>query len=177
MFTKILFGILALAVAILIVAAFQPSTFKVTRSITVNAPAAVLYGLVGDFRAWPNWSPWENKDPAMKRTISGSPAGVGASYAWEGNGDVGSGRMTITECRPNQQILIKLEFIKPMHGECPTEFVFQDQNGQTKVTWTMSGINNYLAKVMCLFMNMDKMVGGDFETGLANLKRVAEKSK
>ena len=177
MFTKILLVVAAVVVAILIVAAFQPSAFKVTRSITIAAPAAVPYGIVGDFHAWPTWSPWENKDPAMKRTISGNAAGVGASYAWEGNGEVGSGCMTITECRSNQQILIKLEFFKPMPGVCPTEFVFQNQNGQTKVTWTMSGPNNYLAKVMCLFMNMDKVIGGDFESGLANLKRVAEKAK
>ena len=110
----------------------------------------------------------------MKRSFEGPSAGPGAVYAWEGNRDVGAGRMTLIESRPGERILIKLEFFKPMSGLCPTEFTFKTEGDRTAVTWTMSGQNNFLSKVMCLFMNMDKMVGGQFETGLAQLKALSE---
>ncbi len=174
MIKKILIAFAALIAVVLIAAAFQPSEFRVTRSATLNAPAAAVFAEVNDFHRWLAWSPWEKLDPAMKRTFDGPAAGVGAGYAWEGNSDVGSGRMTITESRPGELIRIKLEFIKPMPGMCPTEFTFRPEGGATTVTWTMSGTNNYLAKIFCLFMNMDKMIGGSFEQGLASLKTLTE---
>lgn len=175
MIKKILLVLAALIAIVLVIAAFQPSEFRVTRSATIAAPAAVVFPHVNDFHQWAGWSPWEKLDPAMKRTFSGPPAGVGTSYAWEGNSNVGSGQMTITESRSPEKLLIKLEFFKPMPGECPTEFNFTPSApNQTTVTWTMSGKNNYLSKIVCLFMNMDKMIGGDFEKGLAALKNLSE---
>lgn len=174
MLKKILLILVALVAIVLVIAAFQPSEFRVTRSAIIAAPAATVFAEVNDFHRWQGWSPWEKLDPAMKRTFDGAAAGLGAGYAWEGNSEVGSGRMTITESRPAERILIKLEFLKPMPGICPTEFTFRPEGGATKVTWTMSGTNNYLGKIFCLFMNMDKMVGGQFEQGLANLKALTE---
>ena len=177
MIKKILLGIVAVIAAILIVAAFQPSEFRVTRSATLAAPPAAVYAEVNDFHRWASWSPWEKLDPNMKRTFEGPASGVGSSYAWEGNGDVGAGKMTITESKPAESVLIKLEFFKPMPGLCPTEFSFRPDGAGTKVTWTMSGTNDYLAKIFCLFMNMDKMVGGDFEKGLASLSQITAAKK
>jgi hypothetical protein len=113
-------------------------------------------------------------DPELERTYSGEPEGVGAVYSWTGNSDVGEGSMTITESRPAELIRLKLEFIKPMAGTSDTEFNFKPEGGGTHVTWTMSGKNGFIAKAFCLFMNMDKMVGGQFEEGLASMKQVAE---
>jgi hypothetical protein len=177
MIKKILIILAAIIAIVLVVAAFQPSEFRVTRAATIAAPAAVIFPEINDFHRWAAWSPWEKLDPAMKRTFEGAAAGVGAVYAWDGNSAVGSGRMTITESRPAELINIKLEFFKPMPGVCPTEFTFRPEGGATSVTWTMSGTNNYLSKIVCLFMNMDKMIGGDFEKGLAELKRIAEAKK
>jgi hypothetical protein len=174
MLIKILLILAAIIAIILVIAAFQPSGFRVVRSVTINAPATVIHAEVNDFRRWPGWSPWEKLDPAMKRTFDGPASGVGAGYAWEGNKEVGSGRMTITESRPGELILIKLEFFKPMPGICPTEFNFRSEGGATTVTWTMSGTNSYVAKIVCLFMNMDRMIGGQFEKGLADLKILSE---
>jgi hypothetical protein len=174
---KILLTLAAIIAIVLVLSAFQPSEFRVTRSATIAAPAAVIFPEINDFHRWSAWSPWEKLDPAMKRTFEGPAAGVGAGYGWEGNSDVGSGRMTITESRPAELINIRLEFFKPMPGVCPTEFTFRPEGGATTVTWTMSGTNNYLSKIVCLFMNMDKMIGGDFEKGLAGLKRIAEAKK
>jgi hypothetical protein len=177
MIKKILLTLVAIVAIILVVAAFQPAQFRVTRSATIAAPAAVIFPEVNDFHRWPAWSPWEKLDPTMKRTLEGPASGVGAIYSWEGNSEVGSGKMTITESRPAEVIRIKLEFFKPMPGLCPTEFTFKPEGAGTNVTWTMSGDKNYISKVVCLFMSMDKMVGGDFEKGLANLKQVAEARK
>lgn len=177
MIKKILLTLAAIIAIVLVVAAFQPSEFRVTRSATIAAPAAAIFPEINDFHRWTAWSPWEKLDPAMKRTFDGAATGVGAGYAWEGNSDVGSGRMTVTESRPAELIKIRLEFFQPMPGVCPTEFTFRSEGGATTVTWTMSGTNNYLSKIVCLFMNMDQMIGGDFEKGLAELKRIAEAKK
>jgi hypothetical protein len=177
MIKKILLTLVAIIAIILVIAAFQPAQFRVTRSATIAAPAAVIFPEVNDFHRWPDWSPWEKLDPTMKRTLEGPAAGVGAVYAWEGNSDVGSGKMTITESKPAEVIRIKLEFFKPMPGLCPTEFTFKPEGAGTNVTWTMTGDKNYISKVVCLFMSMDKMVGGDFEKGLASLKQVSEAKK
>jgi hypothetical protein len=120
------------------------------------------------------WNPWEKIDPNMKLTYEGPPAGVGASYAWVGNKDVGEGRMTITAARPHESVQFKLEFFKPMTGTSDAEFTFKPQGSQTEVTWSMTGKNNFIAKAFCLFVNMDRMIGGNFEKGLAELKTIAE---
>ena len=177
MLKKILLTLVAIIAIILIAGAFQAPSYQVTRSATIAAPAAAIFPEVNDFHRWAAWSPWEKMDPAMKRTFEGPPAGVGASYGWEGNSEVGSGKMTIAESKPAELIRIKLEFFKPMEGVCPTEFSFRPEGAGTRVTWTMSGTKNYVSKVACMFMNMDKMVGGDFEKGLASLKQLAEAKK
>ena len=177
MIKKILLVLVAIIAIILVAGAFQPAHYSVTRTATITAPAAAIFPEVNDFHRWADWSPWEKLDPTMKRTFEGPAAGVGASYAWEGNSQVGAGKMTITESKPAELIRIKLEFLKPMPGDCPTEFTFQPEGNGTRVTWTMSGEKNYISKVVCMFMNMDKMVGGDFEKGLAQMKQVAEAKK
>ena len=173
---KIIGIVLVLAVAgFLIYAAMQPEDFRIQRSTTVNAPPERIYPLITDFRGWGAWSPWEKKDPAMKRTFSGAASGVGAVYAWEGNKDVGTGKMTIIEATAPGKVVIKLEFLKPLEGTSTAEFTLQPQGNSTTIDWAMHGKNNFLAKVMCVFMDMEKMVGPDFEAGLASLKAVAEK--
>ena len=159
-----------------VVVAMQPSHYQVQRSATINAPAAVVFNQVNDFHKWDAWSPWAKLDPNMKTTHEGSPAGTGAVYSWTGNSDVGEGKMTITDSKPGELIKIKLEFIKPFAATSDTVFNFKPQGNQTAVTWTMDGENNFVGKAMCLFMNMDKMVGGDFEKGLAQMKTIAEKA-
>lgn len=176
MLKKILIGLAVVIAAILVIAAFQPSTYRVERSITIAAPPAVPFASVNELAKWRPWSPWEKMDPAMKRTFSGPAAGVGAVYAWEGNSEVGSGRMTVLESRPAELIRIKLEFFQPMEGVSEAVFAFKPEAGRTAVTWSMTGANNYVGKLFCLFMNMDKMIGGDFEKGLASLKALSESS-
>lgn len=163
-----------LVVVFLVVALLQPSTYRVVRTATIAAPAAVVFAQVNDFHAWSAWSPWEHLDPAMKKTFGGAPAGAGATYAWAGNSKAGEGTMAITESRPNERIKIDLEFIKPFAAQNGTEFAFSEDHGQTGVSWSMTGSKNLVMKAMGLFMSMDKMIGGDFERGLANLKAVAE---
>ena len=174
MIRKILAGLGLLILLVLIVAAFQPDDLRVERQATIAAPAAVVFAKVNDFTQWPSWSPWEKLDPNMKRTLSGPTSGKGAIYAWTGNSDVGEGRMTITDSRPGELVRIHLEFIKPFAATNTTDFAFKPEGGQTAVTWTMTGKNNYMSKLFGLFMNMDKMIGGDFERGLAQLKAVSE---
>lgn len=174
MFKKVLIGLGVLIAVFLAVVASRPAEFRVERSAVVSAPAAAVFAQVNDFHNWPNWSPWEKLDPAMTRSHSGAPAGAGAIYAWSGNKDVGEGRMTIGESRPNELIRITLEFFKPWKATNTTLFAFAPQGEQTAVTWTMTGRHNFVSKAFCLFMDMDKMVGGDFEKGLAGIKAVAE---
>lgn len=174
-FKIILIGLAVVVALFLIVVAMQPSTYKVARSATIGAPPSVVFAQVNDFHKWAAWNPWDKVDPAMKKSYEGSPAGVGAVYAWVGNGDVGEGKMTITESRPGELVRINMEFFKPMAGTSTTEFTFAPQgDGGTLVTWSMSGENNFVGKAMCLFMNMDTMVGGQFEKGLADMKVAAE---
>lgn len=164
----------SLAALLALVIASRPSEFRVTRSAAIAAPPSAVFGQVNDLHCWEAWSPWAKLDPAMKQTYDGPAAGVGAVYAWAGNRNVGEGRMRITESLPSELIRFKLEFLKPFKGDCDTLFTFQPQDGGMQVTWTMSGRNHFLAKAMGLFMDCDKMVGGQFETGLANLKSLAE---
>jgi hypothetical protein len=172
---KILGIIIAIAViALLVVAAMQPDTFRIERSIAIKAPPEKIQPLISDFKAWAAWSPWEKKDPAMKRSYGGPERGKGATYAWEGNKDVGSGKMEILEAEP-LKVAIRLLFLKPFESTNTAEFTLTPQGDTTTVKWAMFGSANYLQKVMCVFFSMDKLVGPDFEAGLAALKSTAEK--
>ena len=171
----ILLGLGGVIVVFLIVVAMQPSDFKIERSATMRAPAPAAFAQVNDLQNWRAWSPWEKVDPALKRQYEGPKAGAGAVYAWQGNKDVGEGRMTITESRPAELVRIKLEFFKPFAATNQTDFVFKPSGDSTTVTWTMTGQNNLLSKAICLFVDMDKMVGGMFDQGLNQMKSVVER--
>ena len=168
-------AIAAVIVVFLIVVALQPTDFKVERSATMRAPAPAVFAQVNDFQSWQAWSPWEKVDPALKRQYEGPKAGTGAVYAWQGNKDVGEGRMTITESKPAELVRIRLEFFKPMTAVNDTVFRFQPSGDSTAVTWTMTGRNNFVAKAICLFVDMDKMVGGMFDQGLTQMKTIVER--
>lgn len=177
MLKKILFALAIILIVLAIVAALQPADFRISRSATISALPAVVFAQVNDLHQWEAWSPWAKLDPALKRTYDGPPAGVGAVYRWVGNSKVGEGQMTITESRPNDLVGMKLEFIRPFACTNATEFTFKPDGEKTVVTWNMTGRNNFMAKAAGLFMNMDKMVGGDFEKGLANLEQVSTAAK
>jgi len=163
-----------IVVVLVIVVAMQPSDLSVARTLTMSASPAEAFAQVNDFRKWQAWSPYDKRDPTMQRTYEGPPAGVGASYAWNGNGEVGEGRSTIVEVRENELIQIKLEFKRPFAGINTAEFTFEPQGGQTAVTWSLIGKKNFMSKAVGLVMNMDNMIGGDFEQGLANIKAIVE---
>lgn len=163
--------------AFLAFVSMQPADFRITRARTLAAPPDVVYAYVNDFHNWPQWSPWEKLDPTMTREIAGAPAGTGATYYWKGNSEVGEGRMTITDTVPAKSVTIRLEFLKPFEATNTTVFEFAPSGTGTNVTWTMSGHNNFVSKVFCVFMNMDKMVGGDFERGLSNLDQATAAKK
>jgi len=170
MLRKIGIIVAVLLVLLIGVIATRPAGFTVTRSKTIAAPPEAVYAQISDFHRWRHWSPWEERDPAMKREFSGATAGEGAVYSWVGNKDVGEGRMTITDARPSDQVVIRLEFREPFAVTNTTGFVLTPSGqGGTNVTWSMSGENNFMMKGMSLFMNMDRMVGNDFDTGLAKL--------
>lgn len=173
MLKKILIGLGAALALLLIVIAVQPAEFHIERPITMNAPPEAAFAQVNDFHAWGKWSPWDKMDPAMKRTYEGAPSGAGAQYAWVGNSQVGEGRMTIEKSEPSQ-IVIKLEFLKPFAATNTATFTFTKTPEGNKTTWGMDGHNNFFSKAFSLFMNMDKLVGGDFERGLAAMKTAAE---
>ena len=167
---KVLLFLLVAVVLFLGYAWTRPDTFRVERSASIAAPADIVYARVANFRAWESWSPWEKLDPAMKREFGGTDGQVGSTYSWVGNKEVGEGRMTLTEATPNSKVGIKLEFLKPFASTSTTVFALAPETDGTRVTWTMDGNHNLMSKVMCVFMDMDKMVGGDFEKGLAALK-------
>jgi len=165
----------ALIGLLLVYAATRPDSFRIERSAHIQAPPEKVFAYINDFRRWTAWSPWENIDPALKRTYSGAVAGKGAAYAWEGNGNVGSGRMEITESTPASKIVIKLDFIKPFEGHNIAEFTLvPGARGGTALTWAMYGPSPYISKLMGIFMSMDRMIGGQFEQGLAKLKKSSE---
>jgi len=174
MLVKILIVLVVVVGLLVVVVAMQPSEFHVARTATISAPAPAVFAQVDDFHHWEAWNPWGKLDPAMRQTYEGAPAGAGAIYTWAGNNQVGEGRMTMTESRPSDLIRIKLEFVKPFRATNTAEFTFKPEGDQTAVTWSMTGANNFLTKAVHLFMNMDKMVGGQFEKGLAQLKTVVE---
>lgn len=174
MITKILVAFAILAVVLVLVVSLQPAEFRITRLITIAAPPEAVFPHVNDFHQWQAWSPWAKMDPTMKQSFEGPQAGVGSSYSWAGNNQVGEGRMTIIDSRPGQLVRTKLEFFKPFAATNEADFTFQEQGGKTLVTWSMTGRNNFLAKAANLVMNMDKMVGGQFDQGLAGIKTIVE---
>jgi len=159
----ILIVIVVLIAALLAFAATRPGNFRVQRKTSIKALPEKIFPLIADFHNWTSWSPWEKKDPALKRTYSGAPSGQGAVYAWEGNRNVGSGRMEITEASAPSKVAIKLDFIKPFEGHNATLFTLQPEGGATTVTWDMQGPLAFVAKVFGIFVSMDKMIGNDFE--------------
>jgi uncharacterized protein YndB with AHSA1/START domain len=168
--------VLAIAIAIiLILAVTKPNTFSVQRATTVKAPPERIFPLINDFHQWVNWSPYEHKDPAMERSYSGPESGKGAVYGWEGNKNVGSGRMEILDASAPAKIVIKLDFFTPFEGHNTAEFTMLPHGDATNVTWLMHGPASLMSKVMQVFINLDHMIGKDFEAGLANLKRLTEK--
>jgi hypothetical protein len=172
---KVLLVILILIAGLVVLISSRPSTYHVERSVTVNASAETVYPHLADFHQWGEWSPWDKLDPAMKKDYAGDPGAVGSSYHWAGNDKVGEGRMTLTKGDPGQSVGIDLEFIKPFAGKCQTGFALAPAGVGTKVTWSMDGTSNFMAKAMELFAgNMDKMVGPDFDRGLNGLKTVVE---
>jgi uncharacterized protein YndB with AHSA1/START domain len=168
--------VLAVIVAgILIYAATKPDSFTVKRSAAIKAPPERIFALIDDLHGWAAWSPYEKKDPGMKRTFGGAAMGKGAIYQWDGNKNVGSGSMEIIEATQPSKIVIKLDFLKPFEGHNTAEFTMDPVGDNTTVTWAMYGPSSYMFKLMGIFMDMDKMIGNDFAAGLANLKAVAEK--
>src|ERR1700681_3709090 len=156
--------VLAFLIAIvLILAATKPNSFSVQRATTVKAPPERIFPLINDFHQWGSWSPYENKDPAMKRSYSGAADGKGAVYGWEGNKNVGSGRMEILDTSEPSQIVIKLDFFTPFEGHNTAEFTMLPQGDGTNVTWLMRGPAPFMSKVMQVFINLDNMIGKDFE--------------
>jgi len=176
MIKKIAIGIAVVIAAVLIFAATRPDTFRIERSASIKAPPEKIFPHINDLRTWGEWSPWEKIDPDMKRTFSGSESGLGAAYAWEGNSEVGKGRMEITESTPPSKVVLKLDFLFPMESlNNYAEFTLVPSGESTTVTWAMRGPNSYFSKLIGLFLSMDGMVGGMFEKGLTNLKAAAER--
>jgi len=175
MLVKILIGVAIVVAALAGYVATRPSEFSVSRSATFAAPAPLVFAQVNELKRWEGWSPWQKKDPQAKNSYAGPASGTGASMSWAGNKEVGVGRMTIAESRPNELVRFKLEFFEPFAATNSAEFAFKQEGGRTAVTWTMRGHNNFVAKAMCLVFDMDKMVGGDFEAGLAGIKAIVEK--
>ncbi len=167
-------AIVLLIAALLAYAATRPKSFSVQRSISIKAPPQKIAGMIDDFHNWGAWSPWEKLDPAMKKTYSGAAAGQGAVYDWTGNSKVGTGRMEILDTSP-AKTTIKLDFLKPFEAHNIADFVLEPAGDSTRVTWEMRGASPYMMRVMGIFLNMDKAIGKDFETGLANLKTVSER--
>lgn len=171
---KIGIGAAAFIVLLLIVIVTRPDTYHVERSATISAAPEVVYAQVADFRKWEPWSPWAKLDPKMKTTFEGTAGTVGSTYAWDGNDDVGAGKMTVLAIDPNKRVDMELHFIRPFEDTAKNGFTFEGTGKETKVTWYMDGKNNFMSKAMCLVMDMDKMIGKDFEKGLAAMKTVAE---
>jgi len=177
MLVKVLIVLAGIVVVFVVIVATRPSEYRVARTATVSAPATAVFAQVNDFHNWQAWSPWATLDPAMKQTYEGPPARTGAIYTWAGNQKVGEGRMTLIESRPSDLIRIKLDFLKPFAATSTAEFTFRPEGSQTVVTWGMTGERNFMAKAVHLFMNMDKMIGDNFETGLARMKAITETSQ
>lgn len=175
MLKVVLLVVVLLVVALLIYVATRPASFRIQRSLRIAAPREALFAYVSDLHNFDAWSPWALLDPTMRKTHSGAPSGVGASYEWQGNNKVGQGRMEIVEAVAPERLLIKLDFLKPFEAHNMAEYLLVERDGETEFTWAMYGPNNFLSKLMGLFFSMDKMVGGQFEQGLRALKAEAER--
>lgn len=163
--------------AILISASTKPDTLRVERSASIGAAPEKIFPLINNFHRWEEWSPWDKKDPAMKRNYSGPESGPGAVYEWDGNDDVGKGKTEIVTSEEPKKVHIKLSFERPFECENAVDFTLDGQGETTRVTWVMEGPNNFISKLMQVFMNMDKMIGNDFEAGLASMKKIAEQTE
>ena len=172
---KIGLALLLVVLVLVVVIATRPAAFKIERSIQVDAAPAFPYAVVNDFARWKEWSPWSQMDPNQKTEISSVSTGVGATYAWHGNDKVGEGKMTITDSKPGEQVVVRLEFQKPMTATNTATFEFRPLGTSTQVVWSMKGENGFVGKAFSMVMDMDKMVGGDFEKGLASVKTISEK--
>ena len=170
MLEKILIGLAVAVVVLAVVVALQPAEFRVSRSAVIAAPPAAVFAQVNDLHNFQTWNPFARMDPAAKNTFEGAPAGVGAALAWSGNAQIGEGRMTIVESRPNELVRIRLDFVRPFASTSFAEFTFVPAGGRTAITWSMTGQKNFVAKAIHLVMSMDRMVGGRFEQGLAALE-------
>jgi uncharacterized protein YndB with AHSA1/START domain len=168
-------GVLAIGlITLMAVAAGKPATFRIERMTTIAAPADKVYANIDDFHRWSAWQPWETLDPHMSKRFKGPERGQGAVYEWQGNKEVGKGRMTIIEARPNQRVVVRLEFLEPFPADNRAIFTLVPKAGATEVSWAMEGPNSFMGKVISVFVDMDEMLGGDFQRGLANLKELSE---
>jgi uncharacterized protein YndB with AHSA1/START domain len=174
MIKKVLLVVAVLVIAFVVVVSLRPSEFSVSRSATIAAPPSAVFDQINDLHKYSVWNPFGKRDPAMKTTFDGPPAGNGAAMHWTGNSEVGEGIMTITESTPNERVRMQLEFLKPFPSSANADFVLTNQASATQVTWTISGHHTFVPKAVSLFLNMDKMIGGDFEKGLADLKSIVE---
>ena len=174
MLSTILILLLLGIAALLAYASTRPDTFRIERSMLMQAPAEKVFPHIDDLHNWNAWSPWAQMDPAMTQTYGGAPSGKGATQSWSGNSKVGQGSMEIVGSEPSSRIVMKLDFLKPFEAHNTAEFFLTPEAGATRVTWAMHGPSNFMSKVMGIFMNMDAMVGGQFAQGLANLKRIVE---
>jgi len=170
----VIYILIAVVAVFVMVVALQPADFSVSRSTSIAAPPEVVFVQVNDLHKWQTWSPWAKLDPNAKIVYEGPVAGVGAAFAWSGNLQVGEGRMTVTESHPNELMLFKLDFVKPMKATNITEFAFKPDGRQTVVKWMMSGKRNFIGKAVGLVISCEKMIGGNFEKGLADMKSLAE---
>jgi uncharacterized protein YndB with AHSA1/START domain len=175
MLKKILLILMAVIVVFLVVAAFQPSDFRITRKAVIPAPPAAVFAQINDFHKWEAWSPWAKLDPNAKNSFDGPASGVGAKFSWSGNKEVGEGSMKITASKPGESVVLDLGFTKPFAATNVTEFTMKPEGSGTELTWSMSGKNNFVGKAIGLVINCDKMIGAKFEEGFASLKGVVAK--
>ena len=175
MLKKILLGLAAILIVLLVVVAFQPSDFRITRKAVIPAPPAAVFAQINDFHKWQAWSPWARLDPNAKNSFDGPASGVGSKFSWSGNNEVGEGSMKITASKPDESVVMDLVFTKPFTATNLTEFTMKPEGSGTEVTWSMSGKNNFIGKAIGLVINCDKMIGTKFEEGFANLKGVVAK--
>ena len=175
MFKTIAIVVVVLIAAVLVYAGTKPDTFRIERTATIKAPPEKLFTIINDLHNWDAWSPYEKLDPSMKKTLSGAASGKGAVYEWDGSSKVGAGRMEIVESSPPSQVKMKLDFLRPFAAHNTAEFTLRPNGDATDVTWALYGPSPYISKLMSVFFSMDGMVGGAFEEGLGNLKRLAEK--
>ena len=174
MLPAVLIGVAVVVLALVALVASRPAAFRISRTVRISAPAQSVFALVNDFHQWERWSPYEKRDMAMTKAYEGAASGAGAAYGWSGDKQVGQGRMTIVESRPCELICIRLEFERPFKATNTAEFAFAAEGSQTAVTWSLLGRNNFMMKAMSLLLNMDQMIGKDFEQGLSQLKAEAE---